>query len=200
MRWPEARKTWWNHSRGIAANRNAVIVVGACSAVILVGGTILALTTFAQAKTYKSSQDFVQKAAIGGAFEIQSSQLALDRAKDPDVEQFAQTMIDDHTRINEQSNATLAKSSVDQAAIHEGLDSAHQKMLDKLSKVPAGIKFDRAYMDAQRQAHDEAVNLFSAYAQSGDDPALKDFAARTLSTLKHHQEMAQSTHPDESNH
>jgi putative membrane protein len=32
---------------------------------------------------------------------------------------------------------------------------------------------------------------FWGYAKGGDDPKLKDWAGKTLSTLKHHLEMAQ---------
>lgn len=40
-------------------------------------------------------------------------------------------------------------------------------------------------------AHKEAVSLFERYAKGGDNSELKDWAAKTLPTLKHHLEMAQ---------
>jgi putative membrane protein len=39
----------------------------------------------------------------------------------------------------------------------------------------------------QADAHKEAVALFSAYANSGDDPALKEFAKATLPVLQMHE-------------
>jgi putative membrane protein len=39
----------------------------------------------------------------------------------------------------------------------------------------------------QTQAHKEAVALFSAYANSGDDPAMKEFAKKTLPVLQMHE-------------
>ncbi|MER9977598.1 DUF4142 domain-containing protein [Mesorhizobium sp. M0085] len=42
-------------------------------------------------------------------------------------------------------------------------------------------------MEMQTQAHKEAVALFSAYANSGDDPATKEFAKKTLPVLQMHE-------------
>src|ERR1700744_98797 len=105
--------------------------------------------------------------------------------------QFVERMIDDHERINEESNQALSESSLKDREISDGLDHMHRKMLDKLNKV-LDNKFDSVYIEAQRKAHAEAVKLFSDYAKHGDDPVLKDFAARVLPTLKQHQEMMQN--------
>ena len=47
-------------------------------------------------------------------------------------------------------------------------------------------QFDPVYVDIQRKAHESAIKLFSEYAESGDDPKLKQFAAETLPTLQSH--------------
>jgi putative membrane protein len=39
--------------------------------------------------------------------------------------------------------------------------------------------------------HKDAVSLFERYSKSGDNPKLKDWAGKTLPTLRHHLEMAQ---------
>ncbi|TIS85870.1 DUF4142 domain-containing protein, partial [Mesorhizobium sp.] len=41
--------------------------------------------------------------------------------------------------------------------------------------------------DRALTAHKQALALFSTYAQSGDDPALKVFAEKTLPTLRMHE-------------
>ncbi|MER9544787.1 DUF4142 domain-containing protein [Mesorhizobium sp. M0437] len=55
------------------------------------------------------------------------------------------------------------------------------------SRRPAGTVSNRKYIDMQTQAHKEAVALFSAYANSGDDPAMKEFAKKTLPVLQMHE-------------
>jgi putative membrane protein len=63
-------------------------------------------------------------------------------------------------------------------------------MLEQLRSTPPG-GFDAAYMTMQAQAHEEAIALFSGYASNGDDPALRNFAARTLPTLENHARMVE---------
>ena len=50
----------------------------------------------------------------------------------------------------------------------------------------AGAAFNKAYIEAQYNAHVEAVNLFAAYAKSGDNAQLKALAAELLPTLQGH--------------
>jgi putative membrane protein len=41
-------------------------------------------------------------------------------------------------------------------------------------------------------AHQQAVDMFRNYSQSGDTPQLKQWAAKTLPDLQQHLQMAQS--------
>ena len=53
-----------------------------------------------------TAQDFVNQAASGGLFEVQSSELALQRSQDAKVQEFANQMITDHTANNQELMAT----------------------------------------------------------------------------------------------
>ncbi|WP_292142361.1 DUF4142 domain-containing protein, partial [Mesorhizobium sp.] len=66
------------------------------------------------------------------------------------------------------------------------LGPKEQQMLGEL-KSASGKAFDQKYIKMQTDAHKEAVALFSTYAKSGDDPAMKEFAKKTLPTLKMHE-------------
>jgi putative membrane protein len=135
-----------------------------------------------------SAQDFVGKAAVSNMFEIESSQLALKNASSADVKAFAQQMIDDHTKAGNELKSTLANVGTIQAP--GALDAAHKTSLDALAGK-TGAAFDDAYIVDQMKAHDEAVTLFTDYSTSGDNPALKDFAGKTLPVLKSHQQHVQ---------
>jgi putative membrane protein len=132
-----------------------------------------------------NTQDFVRNAAIGGMFEIQSSQLALNKSQDRDVRDFAQKMITDHRQADEKLKS-LAKNET----IPTSLDSAHEQMLQHL-RGENGSNFVEAFKQDQVTAHREAVNLFQNYANNGSDPQLKQFAQQTLPTLQNHLQMAQ---------
>ncbi len=140
----------------------------------------------AQAKA-PSSQEFVEKASISDRFEIESSRLALEKSQSQNIKEFAQKMIDDHTKSSEQLKATLPQSQVPAGVAKETLDARHAQIMKRLQSAD-GAEFDREYIAAQKKAHDEAVSLFSAYSKDGADKALKGFAGQTLPTLKEHQE------------
>ena len=62
-----------------------------------------------------SAQTFVDKATVGGIFEVELSQLALKMSDDADVKHFADMMVNDHGKANaelkslaEQEGLTLA--------------------------------------------------------------------------------------------
>lgn len=130
-----------------------------------------------------SSARFIHTVGIANTFEIQSSQLALQKTDNADVKQFAQQMIDDHTK----AGAKLAGiTKHDQLpAPPTQLDSKHKKIMGSLQDK-SGAAFDRAYIQAQTKAHHEAVNLFAKYGRSGENSDLKQFASTTLPTLQSH--------------
>jgi putative membrane protein len=68
----------------------------------------LGQTTVAQEKTPAGHTDrnFVHRASNGGLAEVQLGQLAMERAASPEVKQFGQRMVTDHTKAN-QELATL---------------------------------------------------------------------------------------------
>jgi putative membrane protein len=71
------------------------------------------------------------------------------------------------------------------------MTSSQQSMLDKLNGLQ-GEDFAKQYMDDQVSAHKDAVSLFQRYGKSGADDKLKAWADKTLPTLQHHLDMAQS--------
>lgn len=58
-------------------------------------------------------------------------------------------------------------------------------MLNQLAAA-SGPQFDRLYGQAQRTGHQEALALHSGYAQAGNDPGLRQFAASVVPHIEHH--------------
>ncbi|QKC85373.1 DUF4142 domain-containing protein [Mesorhizobium sp. NZP2077] len=132
----------------------------------------------------ETAQDFVNKAAIGGMFEVQSSKVAQDKLQDQSLKDFAQKMISDHGAANAKLESIAGEQKLQ---VPSDLDSPHKADVDKLQSAMAPV--DAPYADMQKAAHADAVSLFEGYAKDGDNAALKSFAADTLPTLKLHQEM-----------
>src|SRR3954451_16178643 len=82
-----------------------------------------------------SDKLFVEKAAVGGMFEVKSSQLAQQMATDANIKNFAAHMVADHTKANQELMG-LARQKGWQ--VPAALDQKHQEMLDQLGKNQSG--------------------------------------------------------------
>ncbi len=123
---------------------------------------------------------FVKVVTSSNAFEIESSKLAEQKAKDADVKEFAKQMVSDHTLAGDELKK--AAKLGDEAP---KLSPKHAAMLETL-KGASDQEFQPLYIDMQATAHMEAVTLFATYAKGGDDAAVKAFAAKTLPKLEMH--------------
>jgi putative membrane protein len=132
-----------------------------------------------------SKSEFVKKATQAGDFEIASSRLALEKSQSADVKKFAQQMIDDHTKAAQQLQTVATEAGVPPENQPVKASNKQMEDMEKLQSAKPG-NFDPTYVNAQRKAHEEVIELFSTYANSGDDPKLKQFASETLPTLKSH--------------
>ena len=66
-----------------------------------------------------------------------------------------------------------------------------QQMLAELSSTPAGARFDRVYARQQVQAHQMTIGMTQAYASTGPNPALRNYAQQALPVLQQHLAMAE---------
>ncbi|WP_028079835.1 DUF4142 domain-containing protein [Solimonas soli] len=137
----------------------------------------------AEAMMSNDEKDFFESAASANMFEVASSRLALTKASDPALKQFAQKMIDDHTQAS-QKLETLAKSK--NVTLPTTLLGRHQKMLDTLQEDKAGKEFDDDYREQMVASHKEAVSLFDQTAKKAKDPDVKSFAMQMLPKLQAH--------------
>ena len=136
----------------------------------------------------KMTQRFTKNAASSNTLEVETSRLALEKSKNGDVKQFAQMMIDDHTKAGENLKAAMKEAGLPAPA--DKMAPKHKDMADNLRQVK-DAKFDTEYVAVQLKAHEEAVNLFSKYAKSGDNKQLQQFAQNTLPVLEKHKTAAE---------
>jgi len=134
-------------------------------------------------------ETFITKAATGGMAEVELGRMGVEKASSDEVKKFAQRMVDDHSKANDELK-TLAQSK--NVTLPEPADPHAKAMQDKLSKM-SGASFDRAFMQTMVVDHKKAVNDFRMASKSAKDPEIKAWAAKTLPTLEEHLKMAQST-------
>ncbi len=159
------------------------------------GGAVASPATTAGDLT--KAQDFVDKVSQANMTEIQTAQLALTKASNPAIKSYAQMIVDDHTRAGEDLRGAILTAALMSPAAT--LDSDHQARIDDLTadpqgsapdKAKAGMEWDHDFITQQIDMHEDAISLFEDYAQNGDVPAVKTFAATTLPTLRTHLEQA----------
>jgi putative membrane protein len=135
-----------------------------------------------------TTNDFVKEVAISDMFEIESNKVA-EQKGNAQEKAFAQQMVTDHTKTSNDLKELVTSGKV-KAELPTAIDSSYQSKLDKL-KDASGKDFSSDFDSYQVSAHKDAVSLFERYAKGGDNSDLKDWAGKTLPTLKHHLEMAQ---------
>jgi len=149
------------------------------------------LTAGAMAAVSSADKTFATEAAQGGVVEVELGQLALQKGTSPQVKEFAQRMVTDHTQANQELMQLAKSQNLD---LPTQVDAKHKADMDRLRGMN-GTAFDTAYMQHMVQDHQKDVAEFQQQAQSGSDPGLKSFAVKYLPVLQQHLQMAQSTAP-----
>lgn len=129
-----------------------------------------------------TEQKFMVLAAQDSASEVTAGQLAAERATNPQVKQFAQRMVRDHTSMNEEI-AQLGKTKG--LKLPTRPDEQHMQETSMLGQMQ-GAEFDKAYMSAQVADHAKTVSKFEDIAQSASDPEVKAFAQRHSGMMRQH--------------
>jgi putative membrane protein len=124
---------------------------------------------------------FLSKAAKAGMKEIAVSQAVMDHLSSPQLKQFAQTMVTDHSAANTELMTLAASKNFE-------LPPQDPAIMDEWSKKTGDI--DRKYVKEMVSDHEDAVKLFEKASKS-EDPDIAAFAQKTLPTLQHHLMMAQ---------
>lgn len=150
--------------------------IGSAAALML-----LASAAWAQSPP-ATDAEFATKAAVGNTFEVQESKLALERATDTRLKDFARRMIDEHTAAQKMLQDAAGKAGTKADA---ALDAPHQAMLDNLAGFN-GTDFDKVYTADQIAAHADTVALLSDYKQNGKNADLMSWTTGALPKVKDH--------------
>jgi putative membrane protein len=123
-------------------------------------------------------KDFVKDIASASIAEVELGRMALDKAANPDVKKFAQMMVDDHTKANEELTNFASQSNI---PVPSATDDKHNDLRDKLAQK-TGADFDKDYMDAMVDGHKDVMDklesridkdTLSKYKADAQDPSGK---------------------------
>jgi putative membrane protein len=148
------------------------------------------------------ARHFAETAAYAGNAEVKLGQLARERAQSPQVKEFAQMMVRDHSRAGSELKQAVSRHDL---ATPSGLDAEHQRLFDRLGKL-SGSEFDREYMKAMVDGHMKVKSLLQsrtkaepgstarATGTSGTatqlDMAVNQWASKSLPTVEQHLQKA----------
>ena len=166
----------------------------AAAAALCAFGPASAQTQDKGAPTEKSAQGesnrdakHMKDLAIANMAEVETGKLALEKAQDPKVKEFAQHMVDDHGKMLEEVKSLAQSKNVE---LPSAPDAKHEKVMKKLQSA-SGADFDRQYMRAMVKDHRDALKLAQRTAKDAKDADLKAAAQKAAPEIRDHLKSAQ---------
>ena len=153
---------------------------------LLAALAVLATIALASCGGAPETPDFVRKAAANDMYEVEAGKIASQKGGSDAVKQFGQQMVEAHTKTTEELKGIVEAEKI-KVNLPAKYDGKHQRLIDDLNGA-TGADFDKTYVKQQIKAHEKAEELFAAYADDGDNAAVKAFAAKTLPVIKQHLE------------
>lgn len=136
----------------------------------------------------ENTRTWMDKAANAGNAEVEIGQLAQQKATNERVKNFAQMMVTDHSKANDDLKTIAGQKNVN---LPTGMDEDHMKHKEELSKK-SGADFDKAYINMMIDGHKKVIDHFEKAAKDATDPDVKNFASQKLPTIKMHLDSAQA--------
>lgn len=146
------------------------------------GGTALAASN-------DVDKAFMVTAIQSGIAETQDAQLAEGHTSDMNIKHFGQRMIKDHAQADtDLKTIVIDKEKLTLPSYPSKAQVSERAKLGDLK----GKAFDKAYMQQQIQAHQEAITAFEHESEAGADMDLRTFATKQLPMLRDHLAMAKA--------
>jgi len=130
---------------------------------------------------------FVRQALQGGMAEVQLGQLAVQKSNNPDVKQFGQKMVDDHTKLGDQMKLVAQQMNV---KVPTSLSSKDKTTMKNLKAMDAD-SFDKAYIKDMVTDHKKDESDFTHEAERTSNPALKQAANQGAQVIAQHLQLIQ---------
>lgn len=163
----------------VRAFRHATLAL----AVLLGAGLAQAEGAFNQ-----TDKRFVTDAANAGVYEVQAAQVAAKKGQDPKVKAYAEMLVRDHTRVNEELGKLAASRSME---LPRELPHDLRGRVQGLEREKPE-SFDREFLQrVGLDDHKKDIELFERVEDKATDPDLKAFARKTLPGLKEHRAHAE---------
>jgi putative membrane protein len=117
-----------------------------------------------------SEPDMLGLVGASNAAEIVTSRVAVQKATHADVKAFARRMIDEHQRMQAQADQLTTRLKLTPGAPTPATEKTRManEMAKQLNAMPKGEAFDRQYVDAQVQVHQQTLAELQAMQNTGN--------------------------------
>jgi putative membrane protein len=151
--------------------------------------TVLVNSGRAQRPAFDS--EFMTKAASGGLLEVQLGQQVAQKATTPEAKSFAQQMVTDHTKSNDELKALAAQKNI---TLPTTLGEDQQKVYDEVL-AEKGAELDKKYVSAMLTDHQEDIRDYQEAVTKATDTNIKTYAQKNLPILQMHLGMLEKMQP-----
>lgn len=127
-----------------------------------------------------AEMEHARKTAMTGAVALQTSDIALDKARGAKVKEFAKFEHDEQTTV-----AEILKS-MDPSMTPPAPDPKMADMVQKLKAMKAGRGFDRAYIAGQIEGHQMLLQIQEEYLAGGKNREHLSIAKLVRGMVKEH--------------
>ena len=135
----------------------------------------------AEART--QAMPYVMAAGMSDLYEINSSQIAMQKSQNPAVRRYADTLIKHHQKTTAATMAAAKKAGL--APTPPALDPGATASINEL-QTASPADFDRIYLAQQVPAHQAALDLHQSYGSGGDQAPLRTSAKKAVPIVKKH--------------
>lgn len=156
------------------------------------GGLVIALAAGpisslqAQGDDLNKDSKVIREVAADNLLEIRLGAIAKKKATNPAVQQFGDRMVTDHTWMLENWKALVTKSGF---PFQPGLRDEQEQEVKRLEKM-SGAEFDRAYMTAMIQNHQNAIVKFQNERNTANSEPVRTRMSSDLPALQQHLSLA----------
>lgn len=141
-----------------------------------------------QTGTADQEREWIEDMAHAHIGEIETGKVALEKSQNPQVRQFAQQMIDDHTRGLQELHTLGQRKNIQ---VPEEADFAHKAFATAL-RLLSGDFFDNQYIrHIGVNDHRRTLELVQQVSREAKDPDLRAHASKSRSMIQRHLTMAQ---------
>lgn len=135
-----------------------------------------------------NGQEYATMAAASDMYEIESSQLALEKTQNAEVREFAQMLVTDHQKSTADLQAAAGQAQP-AITVTPALNPEQQANMEAL-RGAAAADFDRVYIMQQIPAHEKALAMVQGYGANGDVEPLKQHATTVATPIQAHLQRA----------